>query len=176
MSTCFYLAGAAAIVVLIRWSDYVGRKRIMPGILAPLCVVGTLLPVVLVGRVMKGACNVTFGLASPIMREWLGKATFGVCCGVVTSINGGVAGVEALLSGFMADRFGYRSIVILIFVVGLAGMVFAWLGLPSGQPGRADSGRMWWRSSPRGCSSWSRSVSPHHFSTSARCARDWLGH
>jgi hypothetical protein len=60
-----------------------------------LCVVGTSLPVVLAGRVMQGACNVTFGLAFLIIRERLSGAIFGVCCGVVTSINGGVAGVDA---------------------------------------------------------------------------------
>lgn len=150
MSTYFYLAGAVANVVLIRWSDYVGRKRVMLGILALLClgtllcVFGTSLPVVLVGRVMQGACNVTFGLAFLIMRERLSGATFGVCCGVVTSINGGVAGVDALLGGFLADRFGYRSIFMLILAVGVAGIVFGWRAVPADEPVAPDSGRMDW--------------------------------
>ncbi|TPG35290.1 MFS transporter [Mycobacterium hodleri] len=150
MSTYFYLAGAVANVVLIRWSDYIGRKRVMVAILAMLCVgtllciVGTSLPVVLAGRVMQGACNVTFGLAFLIMRERLSGATFGVCCGVVTSINGGVAGVDALLGGFMADRFGYRSIFMLIFVVGVLGIVFAWRAVPADEPSRAAAGQMDW--------------------------------
>jgi predicted MFS family arabinose efflux permease len=150
MSTYFYLAGAVANVVLIRWSDYVGRKRVMLGILALLCVgtvlciVGTSLPVVLIGRVMQGACNVTFGLAFLIMRERLSGPTFGVCCGVVTSINGGVAGVDALLGGFLADHFGYRSIFLLILVIGVAGIAFGWMAVPADEPGRAASGRMDW--------------------------------
>ncbi len=150
MSTYFYLAGAVANVVLIRWSDYIGRKRVMLAILVllcvgtVLCVVGTSLPVVLVGRVMQGACNVTFGLAFLIMRERLRGATFGVCCGVVTSINGGVAGVDALLGGYLADRFGYRSIFMLILLVGVAGVVFGWKAVPADEPGRAATGRMDW--------------------------------
>jgi MFS family permease len=150
MSTYFYLAGAVANVVLIRHSDYVGRKRVMLGILAllcvgtVLCVVGTTLPVVLVGRVMQGACNVTFGLAFLIMRERLSGNTFGVCCGVVTSINGGVAGVDALLGGFLADQFGYRSIFVLILVIGVAGIAFGWKAVPADEPGCTVSGRMDW--------------------------------
>ncbi|HYO03736.1 MAG TPA: MFS transporter [Mycobacterium sp.] len=150
MSTYFYLAGAVANVVLIRWSDFIGRKRVMLAILALLCVgtllcvLGTSLPVVLAGHIMQGACNVTFGLAFLIMRERLSGATFGVCCGVVTSINGGVAGVDALLGGFMADRFGYRSIFMLILVVGALGIAFAWRAVPADEPGRAVEGRMDW--------------------------------
>ncbi|WP_286274961.1 MFS transporter [Mycobacterium antarcticum] len=150
MSTYFYLAGAVANVVLIRWSDYVGRKRVVVGILVLLCVgtllciLGTSLPVVLAGRVMQGACNVTFGLAFLIMRERLSGAVFGVCCGVVTSINGGVAGVDALLGGYLADRFGYRSIFLLILVIGVAGLAFAWRAVPADEPDRVASGRMDW--------------------------------
>jgi len=150
MSTYFYLAGAVANVVLIRWSDYIGRKRVLLAIMAllcvgtVLCVVGTSLPVVLAGRVMQGACNVTFGLAFLIMRERLSGATFGVCCGVVTSVNGGVAGVDALLGGFLADRFGYRSIFLLILVIGVGGIVFGWRAVPSDEPGRTASDRMDW--------------------------------
>jgi predicted MFS family arabinose efflux permease len=150
MSTYFYLAGAVANVVLIRWSDYIGRKRVLLGILVLLCVgtllcvVGTSLPVVVAGRIMQGACNVTFGLAFLIMRERLSGATFGVCCGVVSSINGGVAGVDALLGGFMADRFGYRSIFVLILVIGVAGIALGAKAVPADDPEHVAAGRMDW--------------------------------
>ena|ERR1700689_2566849 len=45
ISSYFYLAGAIGNVVLIRWSDYIGRKRVLIGVLLLLCV-GTLLCVV----------------------------------------------------------------------------------------------------------------------------------
>src|SRR5690349_23212431 len=38
MSAYFYLAGAIANVVLIRWSDFIGRKRVLVGILFLVCV------------------------------------------------------------------------------------------------------------------------------------------
>jgi len=97
ISSYFYLAGAIANVVLIRWSDYLGRKRILIGVLillcigTVLCVVSTSLPVVVAGRIMQGASNISFGLSYLIMRERLTPAVFGVCCGVISAVNGGVA-------------------------------------------------------------------------------------
>jgi MFS family permease len=38
ISSYFYLAGATGNVVLIRWSDYIGRKRVLIGVLLLLCV------------------------------------------------------------------------------------------------------------------------------------------
>jgi predicted MFS family arabinose efflux permease len=61
MSAYFYLCVAICNVVLIRWSDYIGRKRVLLGILfvlcigTLLCIVGTSLPVVVLGRVLQRA-------------------------------------------------------------------------------------------------------------------------
>lgn len=150
MSTYFYLAGAISNVVLIRWSDYIGRKRILVAILlvlvvgTVLCIVATSLPVLVLGRILQGCSNITYGLAFLIMRERLSGPTFGVCCGVVSSINGGVAGTDALLGGIMVDRFGYRSIFVLILVVCVVAVVFAWKAVPSDEPGQRSTGRMDW--------------------------------
>jgi MFS family permease len=150
MSTYFFLAGAIANVVLIRWSDYVGRKHVLLGILVVLnvgtllCIASTSLPVVVVGRLLQGSSNVAFALAFLIMRERLSGAVFGVCCGVVSSINGGVAGFDALLGGFMVDHFGYRSIFCLILVVGIAAILFSWKAVPADERRRVVSGRMDW--------------------------------
>jgi hypothetical protein len=59
------------------------------------------------------------GLAFLIMRDRLSAAAFGVCCGVISAINARVAGVDALLAGFMVDNFGYRSIFVLTLMVGI---------------------------------------------------------
>lgn len=150
MSSYFYLSGAIANVVFIRWSDFVGRKRVLLGIMVVLCIgtvlciVSTSLPVVVLGRVLQGGCNVTFGLAFLILRERLSGPAFGFCSGVIASINGGVGGVDALAGGFMVDHFGYRSIFVLILIVGVAAIVLAVKAVPADDPGRADSGRMDW--------------------------------
>jgi MFS family permease len=153
MSAYFYLAGAISNVVLIRWSDYVGRKRVLLGILILVCVgtflcaASTSLPIVVVGRVLQGSSNITFGLAYLIMRERLSPAVFGVCCGVISAINAGVAGGDALLAGFMVDRFGYRSIFVLTLAVGVAAIALSWKAVPSDERdehGPRASGRMDW--------------------------------
>src|ERR1700752_3981979 len=146
MSNFFYLSGAIGNVVFIRWSDYTGRKRVLLGIMIVLCVgtvlciVSTSLPVVLVGRVLQGGCNVTFGLAFLILRARLSGPAFGYCCGVIASINGGVGGVDALAGGFMVDHFGYRSIFVLILVVGLAAIVLAVRAVPADDAARKEWG------------------------------------
>jgi len=150
MSTYFYLAGAIANVVLVRWSDYVGRKRILLAILVvacvgtALCVVSTSLPVVVFGRFLQGTGNVTFAMAFLILRTRVSGPTFGVCCGIVSSINGGVAGGDAFVGGLMVDRWGYRSIFVLILVIGLFAIVFAVKSVPADDPAERQPGRMDW--------------------------------
>lgn len=150
ISSYFYLAGAIANVVLIRWSDYLGRKRILIGVLillcigTVLCVVSTSLPVVVAGRIMQGASNISFGLSYLIMRERLTPAVFGVCCGVISAVNGGVAGTDALLAGYLVDHFGYRSIFVLTLVVGVIAVALGWKALPADDSERLASGRMDW--------------------------------
>ncbi|OBF08359.1 MFS transporter [Mycobacterium sp. ACS4054] len=150
MSAYFYLAGAIANVVLIRWSDFMGRKRVLAGILflvcigTLLCILGTSLPVVIVGRVLQGCANITYGLAFLIMREHLSGPAFGVCCGVISAINAGVAGVDAFLAGVMVDRFGYRSIFVLTLVVGVGAFALVGVAVPADERGRKIPGRMDW--------------------------------
>jgi predicted MFS family arabinose efflux permease len=96
------------------------------------------------GRALQGASNITFGLTFLIMRERLSAAVFGVCCGVVSAVNGGVAGSDALLAGVLVDRFGYRSIFMLTLAVGVAAVALSWKAVPADQFGGAASGRMDW--------------------------------
>jgi MFS family permease len=150
MSDYNYLAGAVANVVLIRWSDYIGRKRVLLGVLVVmvvgtlLCIFGTTLPVVVAGRAAQGVSNVTFGLAFLIMRERLTPAMFGVCCGILSAVNGGVAGTDALLAGYLVDHFGYRSIFVATLGVGIVAFALAWIAVPSDESARSDPGRMDW--------------------------------
>jgi len=150
MAAYFYLSGAICNVVLIRWSDYIGRKNVLLGMLAVqcigtlLCVASTSLPLVVVGRILQGGSNVTFGLSYLVMRETLSAKAFGVCCGVLSAVNAGVGGFDALLGGFMVDHYGYRSIFLLTLVVGVIAIALVWQAVPAGRPGGAVSGRMDW--------------------------------
>lgn len=149
ISTPFYLAGAIANVVLIRWSDYIGRKRVLLAILVVVCIgtalcLSTSLPVVIAGRFLQGTANITYGLAFLILRARVSGPTFGLCCGVMASINGGVAGGDAFLGGVMTDRFGYRSLFVLILVVSVVALVLGWRAVPADEAGARKTGRMDW--------------------------------
>jgi predicted MFS family arabinose efflux permease len=97
-----------------------------------------------VGRVLQGGSNITFGLSYLVMRETLSATAFGVCCGVLSAVNAGVGGFDALLGGFMVDHYGYRSIFILTLVVGAIAVALGWKAVPGGRPGGAVTGRMDW--------------------------------
>jgi len=150
MSTYFHLSGAICTVVLIRWSDYIGRKRVLLAVLVAqcigtlLCIAGTSLLPVVVGRILQGGSNITFGLAYLVMRERLSAAAFGVCCGALSAVNAGLAGLDALLGGFMVDHFGFRSIFMLTLAVGVGAVALSWKAVPADEPGGASSGRMDW--------------------------------
>ena len=117
MSTYFALAGAVSSIVLIRWSDYIGRKRVLLGVMlvmcvgTMLCILSTSLGTMVLGRILQGGSVITFALAFLIMRDYLSATAFGTCCGLITAINGGVAGFDSVLGGVMVDHLGYRSIL-----------------------------------------------------------------
>jgi predicted MFS family arabinose efflux permease len=150
MSTYFHLSSAISTVVLIRWSDYIGRKRVLIAVLVVqclgtvLCIAGTSLLPVIVGRILQGGSNITFGLAYLIMRERLSGPAFGVCCGLLSAVNAGVAGLDALLGGFMVDHFGFRSIFMLTLVVGVSAVALSWKAVPADQANGAAAGHMDW--------------------------------
>ena len=150
VSSYFFLAGAVAGVVLSRWSDYVGRRRIMLltlGIMLTgtvVCLVATSLPLLLAGRVMQGTSSAIFQLSYIILSERLAPRVFGTALGVVTAINGGVGGVDGYVGGLLTDRFGYRSVFLVIAVVGVLAVLCVLRTVPrAGRP--ATTGSMdWW--------------------------------
>ena len=150
VSSLFFLAGAVGGVVLSRWSDFIGRKRALLIVLVLLSV-GTLvclfapnLTWLLVGRVLQGASSAAFQLSYVILSESMTAKVFGTTLGVITAVNGGVGGVDGYLGGLLADTFGYRSIFVVIFLVGLLALLCVQLVVPkTARP--VSAGRMdWW--------------------------------
>lgn len=150
MGNYFFLAGAIVSVIFARWSDFVGRKPVLIGIMGVavvgtiVCIVATSLPVMVAGRILQGGCVISFSLAYMILREHLSGPMFGACVGVISAINGGVAGLDTLLGGAMVDAWGYQSIFVLIAVVGVAAIVFALIAVPGGKPKAGAVGKMDW--------------------------------
>lgn len=133
VSSIFFLAGAVAGVILTRWSDFIGRKRTLMIVLTILaigtlvCIFAVNFPMLLVGRFLQGTSGAIFQLVYMILREATNEATFASVIGVITAINGGVAGIDAWVGGWLTEQFGFRSLFIVILCAIVAAIVAAQL-------------------------------------------------
>lgn len=150
VSSLFFLAGAVGGVLLARWSDFIGRKRGLLVVLSILtvgtilCLLAPNLTLLLIGRVFQGASSAAFQLSYVILNEKLSRKMFGTMLGVLTAINGGVGGIDGWVGGLLTDAFGYRSLFVVILIVGLIALLSVWQFVPADH-GAASAGRMdWW--------------------------------
>lgn len=150
VTSLFFLAGALAGVLLTRWSDFIGRKRMLLielGILllgTLTCVFAPTLPILLVGRILQGAAGAVFQLAYIILNEAVNARTFGILMGFVAALNGGVAGIDGWLGGLLSDRWGFRSIFDVVLILVILAAVAVWALVP-GQLRSLTPGTMDWR-------------------------------
>jgi MFS family permease len=115
--TAFFTAAALFSLFLPRLGDLVGRKKVltsMLGLMALGCVVAALAPnieVLFLGRVVQGVSGPVVPLCLIMLRHEVREPKrYGTLMGVVTAFNGGVAGVDALAGGFLAERYGFHSV------------------------------------------------------------------
>jgi len=129
VSSLFFLSGSVAGIVLTRWSDFIGRRRMLLGALATtslgtlICIIAPTLPLLLGGRVLQGAASAAFQLSYIVLVEMLTRAQFSVALGVITAVNGGFGGIDGYLGGLLARIYGYRSVFVCILVVGMIAIV-----------------------------------------------------
>ncbi|MDK6932412.1 MFS transporter [Klebsiella aerogenes] len=71
----------------------------------------------LAGRSLQGTSSATFQLAYLLLHRLLNRRLFGTAIGVITSVNGGVGGIDGYLGGVLNDKFGYQSIFIITLLV-----------------------------------------------------------
>jgi MFS family permease len=115
--TAFFTAAALFSLFLPRLGDLVGRKRVLTGMLALMtvgCVIAALAPniaVLFVGRLVQGVSGPVVPLCLIMLRHEVSEPRrYGTLMGVVTAVYGGVAGVDALAGGYLADRYGFHSV------------------------------------------------------------------
>jgi predicted MFS family arabinose efflux permease len=145
----FFLVGGISGVVLARYSDHAGRRKVLLYSLITMCV-GTVVAMcapnvsaLMIGRLLQGACGATFQITYLIMREILTPRQFGPALGLVTAISGGVGGADQFLGGLFSDHWGFRSIFLFILVVGIAAIALSMAYVPESLA--ATPGRMDWR-------------------------------
>ncbi|HBL4771521.1 TPA: MFS transporter, partial [Listeria monocytogenes] len=63
----------------------------------------------------------TVALTSVMLRQAVREEKqFAFLVGILTSVNGGIAGIDAILGGWLTDAFGFRS---LFWVIGAAALI-----------------------------------------------------
>ncbi|MEJ5928981.1 MFS transporter [Corynebacterium sp. H128] len=115
--TAFFTAAALFSLFLPRWGDLIGRRKVLVGMMALTaagCVVSALAPnveMLFVGRVIQGVAGPTVPLCLIMLRQQVAnEKQYALLLGILTSVNGGIGGVDALLGGWLAGSFGFRSI------------------------------------------------------------------
>lgn len=131
--TAFFTAAALFSLFLPRWGDLIGRRKVLVGMMIVTgigCVVAAFAPnvtILFLGRLIQGVAGPTVPLCLIILRQQVtNEKQYALLLGIVTSVNGGIGGVDALAGGWLAETLGFRS----IFWVMAAFCAVAALALP----------------------------------------------
>jgi predicted MFS family arabinose efflux permease len=134
--TLFFLVGGIAGIVLTRYSDHAGRRKVLLYSLAVMSI-GTVLAmlapnvaILCFGRLLQGASGSIFQITYLILRDILTPKQFGPALGLVTAISCGVGGADQFLGGMLSDHWGFRSIFFVILIVGIIGIFLSKLYVP----------------------------------------------
>ncbi len=121
--TIFFTAAALFSLFLPRLADLKGRKKVLGGMLIATmagCVISAIAPnmtILNLGRILEGVSGPVVPLCLIMLHERVqDKARYARLMAILTSVNGGIGGVDALLGGWLAGNWGYRSV---FWVMGL---------------------------------------------------------
>lgn len=150
--TVFFTAAALFTLFLPRLGDLIGRRRVLVGMLVVMavgCVVAALatnVPMLFIGRLIQGVSGPVVPLCLIMLRAAVADPkTYGTLLGVVTAVNGGIAGGDALLGGYLATNHGFASIFWTMAGVAVAAALVVRLLAPETMA--EDRPRMdWWGS------------------------------
>ena len=122
--TVFFTAAALFSLFLPRLADLVGRKKVLCSMLTITgigCIISAMAPnvtVLLIGRVMQGVAGPVVPMCLIMLHAQVTEeARYTRLMAILTSVNGGIAGVDAILGGWLAGNFGFRSVFITMAVV-----------------------------------------------------------
>ncbi|WP_191984256.1 MFS transporter [Amycolatopsis eburnea] len=128
--TAFFTAAAVFSLFLPRLADIAGRRRVLCGallLMAAGCLLATLasnIAVLFLGRVIQGASGPVIPIALVMLRaEVTEPKKYGTLMGVVTAVNGGIAGFDALLGGYLVTHHGFHAIFWTMAAVAIAAAV-----------------------------------------------------
>ena len=119
------LFGGILSVIAAAYSDHARTRRLM-ALAMIVAVLGSVVSaaapntaIFIIGRCLQGTSAVVFPLALRVMRQTLDGRQFGKAMGIITAANGGIVGLGGLASGWLTDKYGFRSVFVAMAVFGV---------------------------------------------------------
>ena len=147
--TAFFTSGAIFGVFLPRLSDIRGRRLVLAALLVFVVlgsVLGALAPniaVLDVARIIQGCSGPVVPICLLMLRSTVTEpGRYGTLMGLIAAVNGGVAGVDTLLGGYLATHVGFRGVFWTMAVVAVIATVFVLRWAPESRP--SEGTRMDW--------------------------------
>ncbi|MFG1637027.1 uridine transporter UriT [Pseudonocardia alni] len=148
--TMFFTLAAMFSLFLPRLSDIAGRRRVLLVMLAVMLVgsvvaaLAVSVPMLFTGRALQGITGPVVPVCLLMLRsEIADPRRYGIVLGLITAVNGGVAGLDALLGGWLATHHGFRSIFWVIAAVTVVALVLVAVWGVESRP--SQGARMDWR-------------------------------
>lgn len=139
--TSFFTAAALFSLFLPRLSDIKGRKKVLTFMLL-IMTLGTILAALAPNIEVLYAARIIQGVSGPVVPlcllmlsyEVKDAKQYGMLMGIITAVNGGIAGVDAIAGGLLATYFGFRSVFWVIAVVATISTYFVYRYAPESKP------------------------------------------
>ncbi|MDO5531823.1 MFS transporter [Sutterella sp.] len=139
--TAFFTSAALFSLFLPRLSDMRGRRLVLSVMLAVMTL-GTVMAACATSIEMLVAARVIQGVSGPVVpicllmlrSEIHDNRLYATLMGVVTAVNGGIAGIDAFAGGFIAAHFGFRGVFWTIAVIAAVGTALVAKFAPESKP------------------------------------------
>ena len=129
--TWYFTTAAMFSLFLPRLSDIIGRRKTLVGMMALTAigsVVSALTPNItwlFVGRIIQGVSGPTVPICLLMLRHAItDNKKYGTLMGLVLAVNGGIAGIDAFLGGWLVQHYGFRSIFWFMVAIAAFATVF----------------------------------------------------
>ncbi|WEV59901.1 MFS transporter [Bifidobacterium sp. ESL0728] len=149
IQTVFYTSAALFALFLPRLADIVGRKKVLLGILIATtvgCIISAIapnVPILMFGRILQGTAGPLLPICLIMLHVRItDEKRYATLMAILSSVNGGIAGVDALLGGWLAGTFGFRSVFAAMALVAIAAIIMVWIF--TDESTAADTPKMDW--------------------------------
>ena len=144
--TWFFTAAALFSLFLPRLSDIIGRKKVLIAMMIMMgvgSIISAMAPDItwlFVGRIIQGASGPTVPLALIMLRSAVkDPKRYGALMGLITAVNGGIAGIDSFVGGYFAEHFGFRSIFWPMVVIAAIATILIVLLASESKPGEGTT-------------------------------------